>query len=301
MTIAVHISRLLARLGRRLFESHDARRLGRQQIDTSDLLIRSDIPYIDDGTMEHMLDIYCPAGRTDELPVIVNIHGGGLFASFNKVNAWFNHEWARRGYAVVSISYRRIPDTTLVHQIEDVMAALRFVRDNSRQYRLDLTRCYLTADSAGALLGLFALAIEGGDGMRQTFGIAPSGIRFRAAAFISIMLDTQRRDPLAFLGKVVSGPEDAGKTYLPYILNPGALVGSSPLPPLYLVTSAEDLIRHDTLRLGQLLAAGNTEYSLTDLPKGGQHKLVHVFSVQYPLWPESRQVFAEADAFFRAH
>ena len=295
------ISRLIARLGRWVFESHDARRMSRQHYDTSDLSLLPDIPYIADGTKEHMLDICRPKDSADELPVIVNIHGGGLFASYNKVNTWFNHEWARRGYAVVSLSYRRIPETTLVHQIEDVLAALRFIRENSGRYHLNLDRCYLTADSAGALLGLFALAIEGNEHIQRIFSIAPSGIRFRAAGFISIMLDTRRNDLLSFLGKVVADAEEAGKPYLPYIHHPGALVAAAQLPPMYLVTSAEDLIRPDTLKFAQLLAANGREHRLTDLPRGKQHRLVHVFCVQYPTWSESRHIYTEIDAFFRNH
>lgn len=291
----------MARLGRRLFEWHDARRIRKQTDDTSDLIICSDIPYIADGMPEHMLDIYRPASTADPLPLIVNIHGGGLFASLNKVNALFNHEWSRRGYTVVSLSYRHLPETTLIHQIEDVMAALRFIRTNAGRYHLSPEHCYLIGDSAGALLGLFALAIEGSERLQHAFRIAPSGLRFSAAAFISIMLDTQRRDLLSFLRNIVSGQEDAGQPYLPYILNPEALIAAATLPPLQLFTSAEDIIRADTLKLAGLLTAGGVEHRLTDLPKGTEHRLMHVFSVQYPHWPESRDVYAATDAFFRAH
>ena len=291
----------MARLGRWVFEWHDARRMRSLTDDTSDLIVCSDIPYIADGMPEHMLDICRPGNATDELPLIVNIHGGGLFASFNKVNALFNHEWSRRGYTVVSLSYRRLPETTLIHQIEDVLAALRFIRTNSARYHLDLEHCYLTGDSAGALLGLFALAIEGSEPLQRAFAVAPSGIRFRAAAFLSIMLDTQRRDLLAFLRRLVSGLKDEGRPYLRFILRPGDLVGEASLPPLHLVTSAEDIIRADTHKLAGLLASRGVEHRLTDLPKGRLHKLVHVFSVQYPMWPESRALCAETDAFFRTH
>ena len=50
-------------------------------LDTSDLDILSDVPYIDDGSPCHLLDIYRPKGASPDIPVIVNIHGGGLFAS----------------------------------------------------------------------------------------------------------------------------------------------------------------------------------------------------------------------------
>lgn len=294
-----YLSVKLARLGRWLFEMHDARRMRKQEYDLSDLEVLWDIPYIADGTKEHLLDILRPKGG-EALPVIVNIHGGGLFASYNKVNTLFNCEWARRGYVVVSLSYRRLPEVSLIDQIRDVVVALRFIRDNSTRYGLNLEHCYLTADSAGALLGLFALALEGSRALQEVFGIASSGLRFRAAAFISIMLDTRRNDLLAFLRHVVVGAEDAGEAYVPYLLDPGALVGAVQLPPLQLVTSREDIIRGDTLKLERLLADSGVEHRLMDMPKGVEHRLEHVFSVQYTDWPESRDVYNEIDAFFRA-
>jgi hypothetical protein len=35
-------------------------------------------------------------------------------------------------------------------------------------------------------------------------------------------------------------------------------------------------------------------------PKGDEHELVHVFAVGYPMYPESRDVLARMDAFFKA-
>ena len=294
------LSRLLTRFGRFLFESIDARRLRRMKIDVSDLSVQVDIPYIPDGTPEHLLDIYRPDGVNGDLPVIINIHGGGLFASYKTVNKPFNYEWARMGYAVVSLSYRRLPDTTLIHQIADVMAALRFISDNRQQYNLNLKRCYLTGDSAGALLALFALAIEGSTHLQQTFGLQPSGISFRAAALISIMLDTSRRDMLAFLKHVIATPKEKRRPYSPYIFNPGSMISLTHLPPLFTVTSAEDIIRNDTLKFDSLLTAAGADHRLLDFPKGTHTRLGHVFSVLYPLLPESRQVYAAIDAFFRS-
>ena len=170
-----------------VFESGDRRRLAKQVQDLSDLSIEKDIPYIADGKQGHLLDIYRLPETSSDAPVMINIHGGGLFASYKEVNANFNYEWARMGYNVVSVSYRRIPETTTWHQICDVMASLRFLAAHAGELGLNLDRCYLTGDSAGALLALFALALEGSDELADAFGIAPSGIPFRAAGFISIM------------------------------------------------------------------------------------------------------------------
>lgn len=54
------MSKLMARIVRRVLETNDARRMSKQRLDTSDLSILADIPYIPDGTPEHLLDIYRP-------------------------------------------------------------------------------------------------------------------------------------------------------------------------------------------------------------------------------------------------
>lgn len=41
--------------------------------------IQTDIPYMDDGDKAHRMDIYRPEGSEGiMLPVVINIHGGGL-------------------------------------------------------------------------------------------------------------------------------------------------------------------------------------------------------------------------------
>lgn len=97
------MSRLGTLFFRYVFEKGDEKRLKKMGQDLSDLNIRSDIPYIQDGEQGHLLDIYSPLNTDKSLSVMINIHGGGLFASYKDVNANFNCEWA---YNTVSISYR---------------------------------------------------------------------------------------------------------------------------------------------------------------------------------------------------
>lgn len=202
---------------------------------------------------------------------MINIHGGGLFASYKEVNAHFNYEWARMGYRVVSLSYRRIPETTLWHQIDDVMAALRYISENKETLNLNLDRLYITGDSAGALLCLFAMAINNSSHLQNIFNIKGADLSFRACGLISIMIDTQRKDLLRALNDQITGPDDKGKAYLPYLLNPSSLVGTFEMPPVYQVTSAEDLIQKDSLKLEHLLS--DTEHILKNFEKipNGSH------------------------------
>ena len=174
-------------------------------------------------------------------------------------------------------------------------------RRHTQALGLNLDHCYLTGDSAGALLSLFVLSIHGSTALQHTFGIQPSGISFRACGLISIMLDTQRHDLMRAIRDQVTDTHDQGKPYVPYLLDPVLLVREADLPPIWQVTSAEDLIHMDSLKLEKALTEHGTVHQLRDFPKGTERRLVHVFSVAYPMYPESRQVFQETDAFFKAH
>ena len=59
------------------------------------------------------------------------------------------------------------------------------------------------------------------------------------------------------------------------------------------------LIGKDTLKFDRLLTEKGFAYELLNFPKGRERKLVHVFSVMYPMYPESREVFTKMDAFFK--
>ena len=294
------MSKLGVLLWRKIFESGDARRIAGFKQDNSDLVIQKDIPYLDDGDRGHLLDLYRLPETDESAPVMINIHGGGLFASYKEVNAHYNYAWARMGYRVVSISYRRIPETTLWHQIDDVMNALRYIAGHVQQLGLNPDRLYLTGASAGALLSLFALSIENSRQLQETFGIQPAGIHIRACGLISIMLDTQRKDLLRTISDQVTDSSDRGKPWEPYLLDPVLLVGDTSLPPVFQVTSEEDVIRSDSLKLEKALTDHGTEHEMLDFPRGNARKLGHVFSVSYPMYPESRAVLEKMDTFFRS-
>lgn len=114
-----------------------------------------------------LLDLYEPAGDTASArPVLVWIHGGG-FVSGTRTDGQIPRlarSFALRGYVSVSISYRlRTPATFNSDQaggirdaVHDARAAVRWVRANSRTYRLDTARVAFVGSSAGAITALFS-------------------------------------------------------------------------------------------------------------------------------------------------
>ncbi len=281
-----------------LFETGDERRLAKLKQDLSDLEIHRDIPYLQDGDRGHLLDLYRLPGLDSKAPVMINIHGGGLFASYKEVNANFNYEWARLGYHTISISYRRIPEVHLKDQIHDVMSAMRYIGEHAEELGIRTDQIYLTGDSAGAMLAHYVLSLCGSRKLQQVFDEEPPKFAFRAAGFISIFLDTQRKDILRAISDQVLAKGEEKASYAPYILDPVSMVDISSYPPLFLVTGKQDLVQKDTMKYAQALKKNHVPYRLLNFPAGKERKLDHVFAVKFPKWPESRDVYQKMTAYF---
>ena len=109
-----------------------------------------DIAYADKSKAEK-LDIYLPNEGKGPFPVIIFIHGGA-FMFGDKADDQVNPalEGVKRGYAVVSVNYRMSGEAVFPAAIQDVKAAIRFVRANAAKYHLDPKRIASFGNSAGA-------------------------------------------------------------------------------------------------------------------------------------------------------
>ena len=107
------------------------------------------------------MDIYLP-NSIGPYPVVIWIHGGGFESGDKSGNgAKPAMEALSRGYAVVSINYRLSKDAKFPAQINDVKAAIRFLRANAKEYDLNPNKIAVWGSSAGR--GLAALAGTSGN------------------------------------------------------------------------------------------------------------------------------------------
>lgn len=110
------------------------------------------------------LDLYLPSSvrSPKPLPVVVWVHGGGYVAGNPRAD-WTWGDWTQvlaklavRGYAVAAISYRFSGEARFPAQIDDVRAALEFLRKNAAPWNLDGSRVYIWGLSAGGQLAALA-------------------------------------------------------------------------------------------------------------------------------------------------
>ncbi|HEX2906431.1 MAG TPA: alpha/beta hydrolase [Phototrophicaceae bacterium] len=108
-----------------------------------------DIPYAALSPAQQ-LDIYWPDAGVGPFPVILAVHGGAYLGG-DKADTQVVPMLAglKRGYAVVSINYRLSGEALFPAPIQDVKAAIRWIRANAAQYQLNPAKIGAWGDSAG--------------------------------------------------------------------------------------------------------------------------------------------------------
>lgn len=127
----------------------------RRKRDTSlkipeDVTVHRDIAYVTNGHERQKLDLYVPADTGENLPLIIWVHGGA-WRGGNKTH-YTPMAYLSAGYAGASINYRLSRHAIFPAQIEDVKAAVRWLRANAKTYRLDPNRFAAWGSSAGGHL-----------------------------------------------------------------------------------------------------------------------------------------------------
>ena len=111
--------------------------------------------------VRQVLDIHRPSPLpATPMPVILWIHGGGWLVG-HKDDAPQITEITNAGYVLAAMNYRYSSTAPFPAQIQDVKAAIRFLRANAATYNLDPSRIGVWGQSAGAHLAALAAVTTG--------------------------------------------------------------------------------------------------------------------------------------------
>lgn len=123
--------------------------------------VQTDIEYATKSQAQ-TLDLYLPEEGSGSLrPALVVVHGGGWRGGDKQRGQWARipAQYARDGYVAISVNYRLTGEAPWPAQIEDVKAAVRWLRAHAPEYRVDPGRIGAYGNSAGAhLVSLLGLA-----------------------------------------------------------------------------------------------------------------------------------------------
>jgi acetyl esterase len=107
---------------------------------------------------EFLMDVFLPAGYADadvSYPVMVIFHGGSWAGGETKWHWPDGNFWAKRGMVAVSVDYRlRHRDQVKVplECVKDAKSAIRYLRANAKELKIDPSRVVAMGDSAGGHL-----------------------------------------------------------------------------------------------------------------------------------------------------
>lgn len=99
-------------------------------------------------------DVYAPA-QASHAPVIVMVHGGAWAFGDKDARGVVENKlarWVPRGFVLISVDYRMLPDAGPAVQAADVAQALAYAQQHAREWGGDPSQFILMGHSAGAHL-----------------------------------------------------------------------------------------------------------------------------------------------------
>jgi len=115
-----------------------------------------DLTYAKYGARKMLADVFLPKGKGPH-PGVLIIHGGGWAKGDKMKFRPIGLEMAKRGYVSMAIEYRLSGEEHFPANIHDCHAAVRYLRANAKEYKLDPDRIGVVGGSAGGhLAGLLA-------------------------------------------------------------------------------------------------------------------------------------------------
>ncbi|MFI6762843.1 alpha/beta hydrolase fold domain-containing protein [Micromonospora sp. NPDC050417] len=231
-----------------------------------------------------MLDVAVPPGASGATPVLVFVHGGGWQSGTPKRPS----EWLqaadpftaalRAGFAIASAQYRFSAEAHFPAQLDDVKAAVRWLRRSGDALGLDVDRIGIWGESAGGHLGSLA-ALTGTD---DDDSRVQAAVCWYAPANLSSM--QRQADPMA---KDDHDAADSAESLLiggPLTQHPDRARVASPIsyvspaaPPMLLIHGNRDLVvpvgQSEELAAALRAAGAHVELSVID---GADHCFVGV-------------------------
>jgi acetyl esterase/lipase len=222
------------------------------------------------------LDLYLPRSASGA-PLVVLVHPG-TFAEGDKREVGAVPTLLEQGYAVASVNYRLSGEARFPAAVQDVKAAIRWLRAHAGEYGIDPRRIAVWGTSAGGYLATM-VGVSGGvwSGLDDV-GLGNAAVSSQVQAVVSwygpgdfTALDTQARQVAACAGRApahddpgspesrwLGGPVQTAP--LTRASNPIAWLPSAPagsLPPFLLVHGGVDCVvpSAQSTQLGQALTA----------------------------------------------
>lgn len=236
------------------------------------------------------MDVYRPP-TVGNYPAIVILYGGAWQYGNPKANADFSRYMAARGYTIFAIDYRHAPRYRFPAQLDDIRAALGYIRQYAEKYEAKPDRMAILGRSAGGHLAMLA-------------AYQPDALPIRAVVsyygpfnLTAGYRDPPNPDPLnvrALLSAFLGGtPDQLPEQYIK--ASPASYV-KQPLPPTLLVHGSRDHIveirfardmykrLHDVGNTSILLEIPWAEHAFDTIFSGPSNQLALYYTELFLAW-----------------
>jgi acetyl esterase/lipase len=129
------------------------------------------------------MDVFTPAKSNGA--AVIHVISGGWFSNHDYVSPGFAKIFTDRGYTVFAVVHGSQPKYTIPEVLEDMHRAVRFIRYNAKNYKIDPDRIGITGGSAGGHLSLMmgTSGNKGNDKAKDTVDRASSRVQAVACFF----------------------------------------------------------------------------------------------------------------------
>ena len=115
--------------------------------------VQTNIVYRQVSEQKLKLDLYLPKLKPKKRrPALIALHGGAWKQGDKTDMSEIATKLAKRGYVVASVQYRFAPESVFPSQLEDVQAAVRWLRKHDDRHQIDSEKIGGLGASAGAHL-----------------------------------------------------------------------------------------------------------------------------------------------------
>ena len=222
-----------------------------------------DLEYARPGGESLKLDVCTPPGQ-GPFPAAILVHGGGWIGGDRTQAARaLRAPLTKAGIAWLAVSYRLAPQHTYPKPVEDVLAAVRWTRQNAGRLRLDPQRLALVGESAGGHLVADAAVRATAD--ERVAAVAPF------FAPVDLESDTDRRGGLSRSMRALFGRTALDEAARQVLREGSPIRRVHPgLPPFLLVHGTADMSVpfEQSVRMQKALRHAGVSCDLISVPDG---------------------------------
>lgn len=237
----------------------------------ADAVLLRDLSYARRGEVELLADVHRPASA-EPAPAVVLVHGGswarGSRSRMDRIAAAV----AEHGFVAVNIEYRLAPEHPYPAPLEDVLAAVCWVRRNAARLRVDPRRIALWGYSAGAHLS--ALAGSRPEATNPSDVCGSKDARVQACVLGSGPTDLRRLGDIGPVRRFLGGPP----AEVPQLVKAASPVSAvhSESPPTFLYHGRDDWVVgvEHSRALRDALAAADVPVQLVETDRGHLTQLI---------------------------